>query len=461
MRRRALDTAFDLVAGPVYRAVLILAEEERCLFLFTVHHIASDGWSQDLLLHELARLYAAFAAGEPRRCAPLAFQYRDYAAWLDAGLAGDRGAALLAYWREKLADLEPLELPADRPRPAIFTDRGGSYSLRLDRELALQLRRFQRERGDTLFVIFAALLGETLGRFAGRAGRRFRYRVGRPQPSGGRGDGRLLRQHPGAAHLAGRRTQPARAGGAHPRSAGRRARPPGHALRPAGRRAAAGARRRPPSAGAGFFPGPRRRHPARLPGPRAAPAAPRDGHRPLRPSLTAVADGERRPPRLLLLRRPASPATIEALFGAFLFLLRQALAAPERPLASFAALPPEQAAILQTAPSHATGAPRSTASLIELFDEQVATGGDRCAVSEGERRQSYDQLDHASRQLAARLHRAGLRAGGLAAICLPRSIDNLVAILAVLRCGATAAPLDPPIRPSAWPRCSAISAGRC
>jgi amino acid adenylation domain-containing protein len=152
---------FDLTRGAVCRAVLLRLAPEEHRLLVTFHHIAADGWSLDLFLDELAALYGGGVLQ------PLPVQYADFAAWQRAWMAGDVLERQLAYWRDRLADLPVLELPADRPRPAVRDPRGAVRSLRLPEETVAAVGRLARREGVTPFMAllgaFQALLARVTG----------------------------------------------------------------------------------------------------------------------------------------------------------------------------------------------------------------------------------------------------------------------------------------------------------
>jgi amino acid adenylation domain-containing protein len=148
---------FDLARGPVLRATLVRLGEAEHAALFTVHHIACDGWSLRLLERELAVLYGAFLRGAPSPLAELPVQYADFAAWERGWLQGEVLAQHLGWWRRLLGGpLPPLDLPADRPRPERVTGRGGRRAFRLDGALAERLRSLGRQEGATLFMVLLA-----------------------------------------------------------------------------------------------------------------------------------------------------------------------------------------------------------------------------------------------------------------------------------------------------------------
>ena len=116
---------FDLAAGPLLRACLLLLGAGEQALVAVLHHIAGDGWSMGILVREVTALYAAFAAGGPSPLPELPLQYADFAVWQRSWLQGEALEREVAFWREQLAGLPPcLELPTDRPRPAARTSRG-------------------------------------------------------------------------------------------------------------------------------------------------------------------------------------------------------------------------------------------------------------------------------------------------------------------------------------------------
>src|SRR5215207_10936369 len=128
---------FDLKRGPLLRASLLRLGEESFVLLLTLHHIITDGWSAGVMLRELTALYTAFSRGQPSPLPPLPIQYADYAVWQQDWLQGEVLDRHLDYWKRQL-DGAPmlLELPTDRPRPAVQTYRGGRFAVKLPKELS-------------------------------------------------------------------------------------------------------------------------------------------------------------------------------------------------------------------------------------------------------------------------------------------------------------------------------------
>ena len=154
---------FDLGRGPMMRASLIRLDPSRHVALFNQHHIASDGWSLGVLIDEFAALYAAGVEGAGDPLPPLPLQYGDYASWQRQWLVGPQRERELGYWRERLAELPPLHsLPLDRPRPPLRSANGRRLRQQFDADMANGLRAVARGHDATLFMLlqtaFALLL---------------------------------------------------------------------------------------------------------------------------------------------------------------------------------------------------------------------------------------------------------------------------------------------------------------
>jgi amino acid adenylation domain-containing protein len=168
MAREHAETGFDLSRGPLLRVKVLKLEEEEHVVLYTMHHIVSDDWSMRILAGEVEALYRAYSAGEPSPLPELQIQYADFAVWQRNWLQGEALERQLRYWRERLAGLEPLELPLDHPRPALASYRGASLSFELSEELTLDLQALSRREGVTLFMTLLACFQTLLARCGGQ-----------------------------------------------------------------------------------------------------------------------------------------------------------------------------------------------------------------------------------------------------------------------------------------------------
>ncbi|HYG61612.1 MAG TPA: amino acid adenylation domain-containing protein, partial [Thermoanaerobaculia bacterium] len=159
---------FDLARGPVLRAGLLRLGEAEHVALVGMHHIASDGWSVGVLIRELGALWPALGrSGSPPLPEP-AIQYADFALWQRAWLTPERLAANLGDWRERLADLPPLDLLPDRPRPPFASGRGATLSFPLPPHLGEALAVAGLRTGATLFMAALAGFMALLSRYAGQ-----------------------------------------------------------------------------------------------------------------------------------------------------------------------------------------------------------------------------------------------------------------------------------------------------
>ncbi|HYN83948.1 MAG TPA: amino acid adenylation domain-containing protein, partial [Pyrinomonadaceae bacterium] len=160
---------FDLERGPLVRfRVLRLAEDDHVLLL-TMHHIISDGWSLEVLMREVATLYAAFSSGAASPLAELPIQYADFTRWQREWLRGEVLEEQLDYWRRQLAGAAPvLELPADRPRPSVPSWDGARHAWRLSPSLAARLRELARTERVTLYMLLLAGFQTLLSRHTGQ-----------------------------------------------------------------------------------------------------------------------------------------------------------------------------------------------------------------------------------------------------------------------------------------------------
>jgi amino acid adenylation domain-containing protein len=164
-----VEQPFNLAKGPLLRVKIMRLGQEEHVFSLTMHHIISDGWSNGVLLKELSALYSAFCAGQPSPLPPLPLQYVDYAFWQRKWLQGDVLEGHLAHWRQQLGgDLPVLQLPTDRPRPAVQSYRGAKKALSLPGQLKTDLEKLSRDESVTLFMTLLAAFYALLYRYTGQ-----------------------------------------------------------------------------------------------------------------------------------------------------------------------------------------------------------------------------------------------------------------------------------------------------
>ncbi|MFT4174783.1 MAG: amino acid adenylation domain-containing protein [Rhodocyclaceae bacterium] len=153
---------------PIRASVIRLAPDE-CIVLLTLHHIVSDAWSMGVLVKEVATLYAAYAHGEPSPLPELPVQYADFAHWQRQWLTGNVLAQQLDYWKNTLQGAPALlELPTDFPRPPVKTDNGASYECSIDAEVTAGLEALCKEGETTLYMVLLAAFGIVLSRYSGQ-----------------------------------------------------------------------------------------------------------------------------------------------------------------------------------------------------------------------------------------------------------------------------------------------------
>ncbi|WP_406630956.1 non-ribosomal peptide synthetase [Amycolatopsis sp. WGS_07] len=161
-----LTVPFDLATDLPLRARLLRLDARDHVLLIVVHHIAFDGASWDVLAAELAELYRAFHAGALPELPALPIQYADFALWQRED-AQTRLGGQLAYWRERLAGLTPLELPADRPRGPVWDPAGAAVRVEVPAALAERLTALGRSRRATPFMVLLAAYQVFLARHTG------------------------------------------------------------------------------------------------------------------------------------------------------------------------------------------------------------------------------------------------------------------------------------------------------
>ncbi len=438
---------FDLTAGPLLRALLVRPETDRHVLVLNLHHIVCDGWSLGVLVREMAAFYEGAASGAQVTLPPLPIQYADFAVWQRRWLQGERLESQLAFWREKLAGVEPLRLPTDHARPPRRGSAGGVRPVSVEPAGAARLQALALQERVTPFIVLLAAWEATLSRLTGQDD----LTVGTPVANRNRSEtaGLIgffvntlvlrgdLSGDPTFRELVGRLRAVALAAFAHQDLPFERL---VEELRQLGQE----------------------RDPSRTPlfqallvlqnAPSSALSA---GDLEIRdlaaPTATAKFDLS-----LSLIELPEGlkgalefsselfEATSAARFArAFEILLAAALAHPDRRLSELPLLdaPERHQLVVEWNPAGEGLSDRQ--SIHRLFEIQVDGAPDAPAVTADGETLTYGELDARANRLARHLLASGVRPGELVALKLERSAEMLVAILAVLKAGAGYLPLDP------------------
>ncbi len=150
------------------RTLLVRLEPEEHLLVLTLHHIVSDRWSRWILTRELTALYQAFSEDKASPLPDLPIQYADFACWQRDWLSGEVLSQQVSYWKTQLSGVPVLELPADRPRPAIQSSRGASISFAVNSAVSEALRQLAQSEGSTPYIMFLAAFQCLLHRYTGQ-----------------------------------------------------------------------------------------------------------------------------------------------------------------------------------------------------------------------------------------------------------------------------------------------------
>jgi amino acid adenylation domain-containing protein len=436
---------FDLTRGPLLRTVLLrLAESEHALLL-TFHHIVTDGWSMGIFTRELTELYRAFAAGSPSPLRELSLQYADFAVWQRGWLKGEVLAEQLRYWSAALAGAPPvLELPADRPRPAVQSHRGGRRWLTLPRELAARLAVESRHLEVTPFMALLAAFAALLRRYAGEED----LVVGTPIANRGRHELEELigffantlalrvdaAGDPPFAELARRVRRTALGAYAHQDLPFERLVDELQPERNLGQSPVFQVmfilqNVPPPSLELGdlTFSG----------------MEVEEGKAQFDLTLTLMETAGELLARLEYSSDLFDAATAERLMGHFGNLVAGALAEPRARLSALPLLSDAERRELLVAWNDTRVDFPAELTVHELFEASARRTPDAVAVSCGSRSLRYRELDERADRLARRLARLGVGPEVRVGLCLERTPEMVVALLAVLKAGGAYVPLDP------------------
>jgi amino acid adenylation domain-containing protein len=434
---------FDLAAEPLVRTLLLRAAAAEHRLVLVMHHIVADGWSLGVLRAELAALVAAFAAGRPSPLPPLPQQLPDVAVAQRLELRQDILERHLTSWQDRLAGAPALELPTDRPRPALLSDRGAAVRVAFPPGLPREIQDLARREGATLFMVLLAAWAALLARHSGQDDLTVGTPVaGRDRPEVEPLIGCFMNTLPLRVLLAG--DPPFSALLRHVREVTLAAYD--HQEVPFDRLVEALAPERDRGQTPLFqvlltlhnAPQP----PLSLPG--------------LELSLAEIPTGTTWSDLGLLLAGGEEglagsleyrtdlfeDATVERIAAHLLELLAGAVRSPERRLSDLPLLTAaERQQILIEWSSRDVLFPQTT--IHALFEEQAALRPEAPALEQGEERLTYGELNARANRLAHRLRRRGVGPESRVGLLLERSLELVVGMLAVLKAGGAYVPLDP------------------
>ncbi|HEV2962449.1 MAG TPA: amino acid adenylation domain-containing protein [Candidatus Angelobacter sp.] len=167
---------FDLTRGPLLRVKLLRLDREDHVLVLSLHHIVSDAWSVGVLVREVSAVYNHFSTGEALQLPELEIQYADYSAWQRELLMGPVLETQLEYWKRKLAAIEPLMLPTDKPPLPMGPQDGAVIRFTIPVELTETLTGLARKQSATLYMILLAAFQALLCRYT----RQYDIAVGSP-----------------------------------------------------------------------------------------------------------------------------------------------------------------------------------------------------------------------------------------------------------------------------------------
>jgi amino acid adenylation domain-containing protein/FkbH-like protein len=447
--RRLLDEElrrpFDLSQDLMLRAGLLRLDEQEHVFFLTLHHIATDGWSLGVLFRELTALYAAFNSGRPSPLAELPIQYADFAAWQREWLRGEVLAEQLGYWKSQIGGAPPvLELPTDRPRPAMQTYHGARKPLELDGRLAKELLHLGRKEDATLFMVLLAAFQTLLHRYSGQED----IVVGAPIA----GRNRLETENLIGFFVNTLALRTDLSGNPAFRELMRRVRRTTldafeyqdlpfeklvDELNPQRNLSY------PPLFQAMFVLQNAPREPFELPGIRVS-SEPQERHTSkFDLTLFMTAEGEVLRAELEYNTDLFDPTTIERMLRNFRTLLEGIVADPGQPIGELPLQSPEERhQVLVEWSGTAAEYPRDSC-VHDLFESQAARTPDAVALVFDDLQLTYAELNARANQWAHYLRRLGVGPDVLVGICQERSLDLIAGILGILKAGGAYVPLDP------------------
>ncbi|NEP67760.1 non-ribosomal peptide synthetase [Moorena sp. SIO3A5] len=442
------EQRFNLEVDPPIRAQLYQLGTTEHILQITLHHIASDGWSLTVLPKELSAIYTATLFEKPSPLPELPIQYADFAVWQKNYLQGQTLETQLNYWKQKLQDLPQLQLPKDHPRPAVETFNGAGIPINIPAALTSKVKQLTQKQGTTLFMTLLAVFKVLLSRYSGQGS----IAVGSPIANRNRSEieGLIgffvnslvmytdLGGDPSFTEVLNRVKQtaleayghqdipfeklveelrPERALSQNPLFQVMFAVQQEEMLKPSFTL---------PNLEVGFYEGGGAEMTVRFD---------------LELHLWPV--GEEIKGFCAYNRDLFSAETISRMMSHYENLLSAAVETPERPVSQLPLMTePELYQILVEWNNTKTDYPTDKC-IHQLFEEQVENNPDAIAVVFEEQKLTYSQLNSKANQLAHYLQKLGVSPETLVGICVERSVEMVVGLLAILKAGGAYVPLDP------------------
>ncbi|HEX3140478.1 MAG TPA: amino acid adenylation domain-containing protein, partial [Rhizobacter sp.] len=442
--QKRVEESFDLRQAPLFKLGLYKLDAQEHVLFFMPHHIIWDGWSFDLFHEEMTVLYAAYSHGHEPDLAPLAKTYGDFARWQQAWMQSDDLPGEVSYWKDTLKDLpEPLDLPLDRPRPAHMSGQGGAEPISRSVAQIEAVRSFGRGVDATPFMTLLANYAALLHRITGQTD----MVIGTPVRGRHSDDVEKImgffvnalplriRVDPQASFvdLVRHVREVVLSGFSYPDV------PFEHLVRALNVSRDLG---RSPIYQAFFSYQDARLRPAGWGDLNLEqvhlfqPGAAEDLGLWFLEHTKGLAGG------LTYNTDVFSGDTAGRLVDRFHHLLEAAIASPHEPLARLAVTPPAELQSLQ-AWNQTRVAYQREASVASLIGDQAARTPEAIAVRCEEQSCSYAELEARANRLARSLRMRGIGRGAMVGLCIGRSLEMLVAQLAILKSGAAYVPLDP------------------
>ncbi|CAD5971665.1 Gramicidin S synthase 2 [Planktothrix agardhii] len=445
LKQKQATQPFDLAKESLIRITLLVLSETEHLLLVCMHHIISDGWSIEVFIHELTSLYNAYAQNQPANLAPLPIQYADFAIWQRQWLQGDVLQTQLNYWQNQLADAPALlSLPTDHPRPAVQSFVGAYQEFSLSPALSQALTELSRQQGATLFMTLLAAFDALLYRYTGQGD----ILVGTPIANRNRGEieGLIgffvntlvmrtdLSDNPSFSQLLTRVREVTMDAYAHqdlPFEMLVEALQPERDLSHT------------PLFQVAFVLQNTPKSEIAMTGLTVTDLPPENTTAKFDLTLAMVNTDDGLKGVWEYNTDLFESSTIERLSGHFLNLLGGIVANPQARISQLPLLTESETNQLLIEWNNTQVDYPEYKCIYQLFEEQVKRTPDAVAVVCSEQKLTYNELNCRANQLAHYLRKLGVKPDELVGICLERSLDMIVGLLAILKVGGAYVPIDP------------------